>query len=100
MTQDFTPTPVPGDASGREWILTWTHTPYPIDDYEARLVVAGGGTYTHHFRVDVGGGELRIDNVAAFPNPFDEELGTHFSFSLVSGAPVDVQLRVYTSSGR
>ena len=36
----------------------------------------------------------------AFPNPFDDELGVRFSFYLVSTAPADVLLRVFTVSGR
>jgi flagellar hook assembly protein FlgD len=48
----------------------------------------------------VGGSELRLDNPLAFPNPFDDDLGTFFSFQLVSGADADVQIRVFTTSGK
>ncbi len=98
VAQAFTATAVPGDASGREWSLTWSHGPYPIDRYTVVLQVAGGGTYTHFFRVLVGGNELRIQNALTFPNPFDDA-GTAFSFLVVSGGPVDLQIRVFTTSG-
>jgi hypothetical protein len=100
LDQPFSFAPLPGDASGREWQLTWTHAPYPIDHYEVRLSVTGGGAFTHRFRVDVGGGELRVENPMTFPNPFDDETGAAFSFLLVSGSPADVQIRVFTSGGR
>jgi hypothetical protein len=97
----FTATADPGDASGREWLLSWAHDPLPIDQYVLQLEVAGGGTSTHLFRVDVGGSELRIQNAYAFPNPFqDDAIGTNFSFTLVSGPPVDILLRVYTINGK
>ena len=99
VSQPFTATPVAGDPSGREWILSWSHAPYPIDHYEVVLTVVGGGTHTHHFRVLVGGTELQVHNAIAFPNPFDDA-GTAFSFLLVSGSSVDVQIRVFTTSGR
>jgi flagellar hook assembly protein FlgD len=38
--------------------------------------------------------------VFAFPNPFDEQLGTHFSFTLEGDAAANVLLRVYTVSGK
>ncbi|HET9325908.1 MAG TPA: C25 family cysteine peptidase, partial [Candidatus Eisenbacteria bacterium] len=100
VNQPFTAAPVPGDASGREWVLSWTHAPYAIDTYSVALSVAGGGTHTHVFRVLVGGGELQVQNPVAFPNPFDEEGGTAFSFTLVSGAPVDLLIRVFTTNGK
>ena len=100
VNQPFTAAPVPGDPSGREWTLSWTHAPYPIDQYTVVLSVAGGGTHTHTFRVLVGGSELQVQNAIAFPNPFDEEGGTAFSFTLVSGSPVDLQIRVFTTNGR
>jgi Peptidase family C25/FlgD Ig-like domain len=97
----FVATPDPGDASGREWLLQWTHDPLPIDRYVLELRVTGGTTAVHAFRVDVGGGELRIDNAFAFPNPFrDDAYGTNFSFTLISGAPADVLIRVYTVTGK
>src|SRR4030095_9213286 len=46
------------DASGREWVLSWTHTPDPPQTYDVRLAIAGGPTRTHRFVV--GGGDLRI----------------------------------------
>jgi hypothetical protein len=97
----FTATPDPGDPSGREWLLAWDHEPLPIDQYAVRLSAAGGASATHVFRVEVGGGELSIRNAFAFPNPFqDDAIGTNFSFTLISGAPADVLLRVFTINGK
>jgi len=98
--QAFTATPVAGDGSGREWTLSWTHPPYPIDNYEVRLSVNGGGVHTRRFRVVVGGSELKFESMVAFPNPFDDEVGTVFSFLLIAGGPSDLQIRVFTPSGR
>lgn len=96
----FTAVPDGGDPSGRQWTLTWTHPPYPIDDYVLQLDVAGGARRIHLFNVQVGGSELRVDNLFTFPNPFQEDIGTRFSFTLVSGGPTDVALRVYTVAGK
>ena len=96
----FAATPLGGDPSGREWTLSWTHPPYPIDTYVLQLDVNGGATRLHVFNVQVGGSELRIDNPIAFPNPFQEDIGTHFSFTLVSGVSANVSLRVYTVAGK
>ncbi len=98
--QAFTATPVPGDTSGREWTLAWTHAPYALGEYVVRLTVTGGAERTHTFQVLVGGTELLVQNPLAFPNPFEEDLGTHFSFSLVSVTPSNVLIRVFTPSGR
>jgi flagellar hook assembly protein FlgD len=35
-----------------------------------------------------------------FPNPFDEDIGAFFTFLLSTPSPADVQIRVYTLSGR
>jgi len=99
VNQEFTATPVAGDLSGREWTLSWNHTPYPIDNYEARLDVAGGTTQTRRFSVVIGGNELALHSLVAFPNPFDET-GTAFSFVLAAAGPADVQIRVFTTAGR
>ena len=99
LAQPFTATPVAGDASGREWTLAWTHAPYPIDHYDARLAVAGGTTQTRSFSVVVGANDLDLRSLVAFPNPFDET-GTAFSFVLAAAAPADIQIRVYTPAGR
>ena len=101
VTQPFTPTPVAGDVSGREWTLSWTHPAYPIDDYDVQLSVNGGGAVqTRRFVVSVGPNELQLRNLVAFPNPFDDEGGTAFSFLLISGSSAVVQIRVFTPSGR
>ena len=95
-SQAFTAAPLAGDDSGREWLLTWTHAPYPADAYTVRLDVAGGASHTHTFIVGEGG--VKVNSLVAFPNPFDDA-GTAFSFTLVSDGPTDVQIRVYTPGG-
>jgi len=98
--QPFDTTMVAADPTGREWILTWQHPAYPIDTYTLRLATSSAAECDHVFKVVVGGGELRLENALAFPNPFDEDPGTVFSFLAVSGSPVDVQLRIFTLTGR
>lgn len=95
----FTHTAAPGDTSGREWILSWTHGEYAPDDYALELQVAGGATLVHQFRVRLGASEMRVQNLLTFPNPFDNE-GTRFSFDLLGSEPANVKIDVYTLSGR
>lgn len=99
IVQPFTPAPAPGDASGREWVLSWTHDDYLIGNYVAELVVTGGERLTHDFKVSTAVGELRVEDLFAFPNPFDND-GTRFSFALLGSDPADVKIDVYTVSGR
>jgi len=97
--QPFTPAPAPGDASGREWILSWTHDDYLIGNYIVELTVAGGAVLTHDFEVSTAVGDLRLADLFAFPNPFDNS-GTRFSFSLLGSERADVRIDIYTLSGR
>lgn len=99
QAQLFTATAAPGDASGREWILTWTHEDYLVGSYGIELTVAGGEVLTHSFAVSTAVGELFVENLLAFPNPFDA-FGTRFSFALKGSDPADVKIDVYTVSGR
>uniref|UniRef100_A0A832MKQ7 Gingipain domain-containing protein n=1 Tax=Eiseniibacteriota bacterium TaxID=2212470 RepID=A0A832MKQ7_UNCEI len=96
----FTPEAFAGDTTGREWELVVDRRPYPFGENTLELVALGGATRLHRFTVNVTGDELRVRNLLAFPNPFEEDLGTAFSFSLESIAPVDVLLRVFTVTGR
>jgi len=108
--QSFTETPANGDASGREWILSWTHDPYSPGEINLDLTPAGGPAVSRRFRVAETGLAVRLENAMAFPNPFDEDyiralnpgsdIATVFSFDLVSATPADVTLRVYSISGR
>jgi hypothetical protein len=93
----FTATPANNDQSKREWILTWTHAPYPDGNYRLDLDVGGGRAATHAFQVK---SRLEIQNPLAFPNPFNDERGTVFSFYLESDRPSKVMVRVYAISGR
>jgi hypothetical protein len=92
----FQAVPAPGDTSGREWVLTWSPTTYAVGSYELELGVSGGTTVSHTFQVQ---DQVAIRELVAFPNPFDES-GTHFSFTLASGATTNLQIRVYTLAGR
>ena len=51
------------------------------------------------FTVSTASGELRLGNVFAFPNPFDNT-GTNFSFELRGSTSADVRITVTTISGR
>ena len=97
--QPFAAVQAPGDASGREWILNWTHSDYPIDDYPVQLAVQGGGTLTLRFRVTASASRLALRDLFPFPNPFDNS-GTRFSFLLLGSEVADVKLRVFSQSGR
>lgn len=95
----FNWTAAPGDTSGREWLLSWPHAEYPIGEYAAVVTVAGGATLLHNFKVQLGASELRVSNLFAFPNPFDND-GTSFTFDLLGPEAADVKVDVYTISGR
>jgi hypothetical protein len=97
--QAFTATAAPGDASGREWILALTHAPFAKDNYVVVLTVRGSESVTRRFSVSTATGELRIANLYAFPNPFDND-GTAFSFQLQGSDPADVRISLFTISGR
>src|SRR5262249_3942963 len=98
-SQAFAPTPAGGDVSGREWILTWGHADYPIDNYTVVVSIQTGGTLTRPFRVTAGSSKLAIQNLFPFPNPFDSD-GTHFSFFLTGTENADVKLHVFSQSGK
>ena len=100
VTQAFTATPNVGDVSGREWVVSWTHAPFPIGDYAVELLVDGVASAAHSFKVTITSNELRLANAMLFPNPFEDDLGAFFSFDLESGRPADVLIRVYTPTGR
>jgi len=99
-----------GDPSGREWLLSWVHGPYATGVTTLQITAAAGATRFHSFRVTSAEEGVRLDNAMVFPNPFDDDylralspgvdVATVFSFNLVSPAPADVTLRVYTISGR
>lgn len=85
------------DSSGREWTITLRHASYALGNYDLAIAVAGGGTIHRSFRVTPG--ELRLEHVLAFPNPFDND-GTHFSFDLLGSEPATIRISVWTISGR
>ncbi|TMQ47588.1 MAG: hypothetical protein E6K73_13450 [Candidatus Eisenbacteria bacterium] len=95
--QPYLALPAGADTSGREWVVTWDHAAYAAGSHRVELEVATVDAPSHTFRVEL---KTRLENVVAFPNPFDDELGVRFSFYLVSTAPADVLLRVFTVSGR
>ena len=95
--QSFTYELARGDTSGRQYVLSWTHAPYANGDHTVRLEVPGGLFLDSHFRVE---SRFALRDALAFPNPFDDELGTRFVFTLTGETPADVLVRVYTVSGR
>jgi hypothetical protein len=103
--QEFTASAVPTDLtetgahSGREWVLSWTHADYPIDNYVVTLLVQNGASVTRRFRVTEASGQLGLRDLIPFPNPFDAG-GTNFSFMLLGGAGAEVKVNVFTQSGR
>lgn len=103
--QAFTFAAVPSDTtsagvhSKREWVLSWTHAPYGIDNYSVVLSVQGGGTLTRRFTVTAASGQLGIRDLIPFPNPFDNN-GTNFSFFLQGTEAADVKVHVFTQTGR
>ncbi len=98
--QPFSAVPANNDTTRRQWTLTWTHAPFPVGNDVVELDASGGATRYHSFRVSVTGGEIRLENALAFPNPFNDDRGTQFSFNLVSATSADVTIRVFTVSGR
>lgn len=100
LAQGFVATPT--DTTGRGWILHWTHTPYAGGSHVVALVAPGGLKGEHRFRVTSGAAasERLLRDVVAFPNPFDDQLGTTFSYYLVADGPADVMLRLFTVNGR
>jgi hypothetical protein len=90
------------DTTGRGWILRWTHSPYPVGSHIVDLTAHDVLHSRHHFRVvDEGSSAGRLlQDVVAFPNPFDEQVGSTFSFYLLADGPADVMLRIFTVTGR
>ena len=95
----FTAAAAPGDPSGREWILSWTHADYPIDDYALVMSIANGGSVTRRFSVTAGASKLALQNLFPFPNPFDND-GTHFSFVLLGTETANLKIHVFTQAGK
>lgn len=99
VPQTFTAAQAPGDASGREWILSWSHADYPIDDYVVVASILNGGSVTLRFRVTASASKLAFGDLIPFPNPVDND-GTRFSFMLLGGQSADVKLHVFSQAGR
>lgn len=95
--QPFTSELARGDTTGRQYLLSWSHVPYAQGAHIVRIEVPGGVIKDHGFRVET---RFALSDAYAFPNPFDEELGTRFVFTLTGETPADVLVRVYTVSGR
>ena len=95
--QPFTFELARGDTTGRQYFLGWSHVPYAQGAHTARLEAPGAGVFEHRFLVET---RFTLRNALAFPNPFDDEQGTRFIFTLTGETPSDVLVRVYTVSGR
>jgi hypothetical protein len=100
LAQAFTATAL--DAAGREWLLSWTHSPYPGGTHRVEMTALASLNRVHHFRVVDGmAAENRLlRDVLAFPNPFDDQVGSVFSFYVLADGATDVMLRLFTVSGR
>jgi hypothetical protein len=96
-SQFFTSELARGDTTGRQYLLGWSHAPYAQGVHTVRLEAPGGLIVDHTFRVET---RFALRDALAFPNPFDDELGTRFVFTLTGETPADVLVRVYTVSGR
>jgi hypothetical protein len=90
------------EATGREWLLTWTHNPYAAGTHRVELTALDSLKRAHHFRVldGLSAQNRLLRDVVAFPNPFDEQVGSTFSYYLIADGPTDVMLRLFTVSGR
>lgn len=98
--QPFTATA--SDATQRTWILRWTHPNYANGNHLVEVTALDTLRRDHRFRVTdraAAQGHMLRD-VMAFPNPFDDQLGSAFSYYLLADGPADVLLRVFTVSGR
>ena len=100
LAQAFTATAL--DTTRREWILRWTHDPYPSGNHLVELTALDSLRHAHRFRVvdRLAGGDRMLRDVIAFPNPFDDQIGSAFSYYLLADGPADVLLRVFTVTGR
>jgi len=100
LAQAFTATSL--DTTARDWLLNWIHPPYPGGTHRVELTALDSLKRVHHFRVVEGmTAENRLlRNVLAFPNPFDDQVGSAFSFYLLADGATDVMLRLFTLSGR
>jgi hypothetical protein len=95
--QAFTWTLTRGDTTGRQYLLAWEHAPYASGAHVVRLRAPGGLVLESPFRVE---GRFALADALAFPNPFDDDAGTRFVFTLTGDSPTDVLVRVFTASGR
>ena len=95
--QPFVWTLARGDTTGRQYLLAWEHEPYAGGAHVVRLHAPGGLALESPFRVE---DRFALAGALAFPNPFDDDAGTRFVFTLTGAGPADVLVRVFTASGR
>ena len=90
------------DTTGRGWILRWDHIPYAAGSHVVEMTAFDVLRSSHRFRVvNALAAENRLlPDVVAFPNPFDDQVGSTFSYYLLADGPADVMLRLFTVSGR
>jgi len=93
----FSEAPVAGGAAGRDWELTLAATTYGNGPHTIVVELLGAPVSTLGFTVS---GAVAIHNLMPFPNPFQEENGTRFVFTLAGPSPFDVLIRVYTVGGK
>jgi len=97
LVQTFVAQPARGDTTGRQFLLGWDHAPYHDGTHTVRLEGQDIPTIDHTFRVVT---RFALGEAYTFPNPFDDDLGTRFVFTLTGQAPIDVLVRVFSASGR
>lgn len=90
-------TPLPQEPTGRDWILSLPAATYAPGVHTLRLEVTGGFEILRTFSVEA---RTLLQNAFAFPNPFDDDAGTYFSFFLTTSGPANVRMRVYTVGGK
>jgi hypothetical protein len=100
LPQAFTATVL--DTVGRNVTLNWSHAPYAFGTHRVDVTVFDSLKVAHHFRVvdQQEAGNRLLQSVMAFPNPFDEEVGTTFGMYLVADQAADVVLSVFSTNGR
>jgi hypothetical protein len=90
------------DTTRRAWILRWNHPAYASGNHLVELTALDSLRDAHRFRVldQAAGGERMLRDVMAFPNPFEDQIGSAFSYYLLADGPADVLLKVFTVTGR
>jgi hypothetical protein len=94
----FTATPAPGDTTERLWDVRFTpDLGLAQNRLQIDVALARGGV-SRSLQLRQVGEAASLENVYAFPSPFDDF--TTFNFNLATSTTANVLLRVFTVSGR